>query len=220
MKFSAIILTLSLGLVSCNEESQQESSASASSNAPMDAGFDNLSQPGTGDLSPCMGGPLPIDGAPLPIDGAENVTIPGQVGGSQDESLAIPGNDGWTSINLNGDCPSASLEETDAPYVYELDIEKRLKECTDSGQLFNVESGKCTSTKLASFECTREAIKSDSFKEVSESFKPTLINELDTYYKDLQLYACTKSPSGDLTFYFFIRVNNTEIAWDYLHLKF
>ena len=63
------------------------------------------------------------------------------------------------------DCGGGSLGDgnTEEEFVFESEIEQKLKDCTDSGYLFDVNKSKCTSQKLASFECTRAAIFSKRF---------------------------------------------------------
>ena len=74
-------------------------------------------------------------------------------------------------------CGGQAFPDTGAekePYVYEPGIETELKNCTDSGKLFNVKSGKCTSQSLASWQCNESAIMDPSFTKIPQKFKDIL----------------------------------------------
>ena len=66
-------------------------------------------------------------------------------------------------------CNSFTLESN-----FSLSIETELKNCTDSGKLFNVKSGKCTSQSLASWQCNESAIMDSSFTKIPQKFKDIL----------------------------------------------
>ena len=189
---------------------------------PMNTGLPDL---------PTEGGAVTVDGFQLnngnqfPTDqnNGQEQGIPGVV---NENPEPIPGGNvggiPFPQPGCGGELPTgigAGAEEED-PYVYEPGIETDLKNCTDSGKLFNVRSGKCTSQSLASWQCNADAIMDPSFKKVPQKFKDILQQDLNGQFSGFRLYACVEKSDGDIELHFFKRKNDRTLAWDFWKLDY
>lgn len=233
--FSFIILVF-LTLNACSDEPPPRAqSAVNQAPPPSDGGFGDASgmisdpcavpgapvlQAGTNNALPDLpsgGGPVNVEGFLLNGKGTGavnpvNPVIPGVV---NNDPIQQPSN-GVSPLPSTG-CgqPVGGPADEEDPYVYAPGTETDLKNCTDSGKLFDVSSGRCTNQGLASWECSESAIMDPSFTKIPASLKDLLRDDFRGQFSSYRLYGCVEKPNVSIELHFFKRKNDRTLTWDY-----